>query len=120
MAGVLTEESKVGCGHSPGTVAAAGDPRLKVNGKPVLTRQGVEGKDVTGCGTVPATSPDGTPKDVKCLTVSSVDQTEAGRLRVAGRPVLIDPLGGATDGKLNKVQTKDLEASVVQTRLKAE
>jgi hypothetical protein len=121
MAGVLTEESTVECGHTPGKVTTSGEARLTVNGRPVLTRQGVEGKKVEACGTVPATNPNSTPKDVKCQKVESVEKTEATRLRVDGKAVLIDPLGGTTDGMVNSVTpTTALGATVVQTRLKAE
>jgi hypothetical protein len=116
MAGVLTEESTVGCGHDPGKVATAGEARLTVNGHPVLTKQSVEGKAVTGCGIVL----DGTANNVKCLTVTSVDKTEATRLRIGGKAVLVDLLGGVTSGTKGGNPTKDLTATVGQTRLTAE
>jgi hypothetical protein len=118
MAGVLTEESTVGCGHGPGKVATAGEARLTVNGHPVLTKQSVEGKAVTAtpCGIVL----DGTTNNVKCLQVTSVDNTEATRLRIGGKAVLVDPLGGATNGTKGGNPTKDLTATVGQTRLTAE
>jgi hypothetical protein len=118
MAGVLTEESNVECGHS-GTVATAGNSLLKVNGKPVLTKQGVAGKTVSLCGTVPTSDSSGAI-DVPCTSVTSVDKTEASKLRVGGKAVLINPLGGETTGRKGKKPTKDLKATVVQTRLKAE
>jgi hypothetical protein len=118
MSGVLTSQSTVSCGHS-GTVATEGSALLTVAGHAVLTRQGVAGKPVRGCQTVPATNPDGTPKDVPCTAVDRVARTEAARLRVGGAPALIDPLGGTTTGRKDSQQATTLQATVVQTRLKA-
>jgi hypothetical protein len=118
MSSVLTTQSTVGCGHS-GTVATEGAARLTVAGHAVLTRQGVNGKQVRGCQTVPATNPNGTPKDAPCTAVAGVDRTEAARLRVGGAPALVDPLGGATNGLKDSQSTTTLQASVVQTWLKA-
>jgi hypothetical protein len=117
MSGVLTRQSTVECGHS-GTVASEGAARLTVDGHAVLTRQGVAGKQVSGCRTTPATNPNGTPKDAPCSSVASVDRTEAARLRVGGAPVLIDPLGGTTNGLKDSLPTAALQATVVQARLR--
>jgi hypothetical protein len=119
MSDVLTEESTVECGHS-GKVAIAGSNLLQVNGKTVLTKQGVNGKAVSNCQTKPKADPSGTPIDKPCTTVSSVDNTEASKLRVGGAAVLIEPLKGATDGLKDKKPTADLTAEAVQTRLKAD
>ena len=118
MSGVLTTQSTTECGHS-GTVGTVGAAHFTVNGKGVLTTTGVASQSVTGCQIVPSTNPNGTPKDVACLTVTAVDKTEATRLTVGGVAVLIDPLGGATSGLKDSLPTKDLTASVVQTRLTA-
>jgi hypothetical protein len=118
MSGVLTEQSTVGCGHS-GAVATRGAARLTVDGRAVLTRQGVEGRQVSDCQTVPATNPNGTPKDAPCTSVASVDRTVAAKLLVDGAPVLVDPLGGATDGLKDSLPTAALGATVEQTLLEA-
>jgi hypothetical protein len=116
MSGVLTEQSTVDCGHG-GTVATTGNGLLTVNGKPVLTKQGVQGKSVSAsCGTIPATN----PTSAKCLTVTAVEKTEATTLLVGGVAVLIDPLGGATDGVRAGSPAIELKATVVQTRLRAD
>jgi hypothetical protein len=118
MSGVLTTQSTVACGHG-GSAATTGAARLTVDGQGVLTKQGVIGAGVTSCQTVPATNPNGTPKDVTCTAVTGVDQTEAAKLLVGGVPVLIDPLGGATNGLKDSQPTSALSGDVVQTRLGA-
>jgi|SRR4051794_9252305 hypothetical protein len=116
VAKVLTTASKVECGHS-GQVSTAGVDRLRVGGAAVLTATSVAGNAVTGCRTVPATNPNGTPKDVPCTAVGGVTATNAARLTVGGTPVLVEPLEGSTNGLLNSLPTAALTGSAGQTRV---
>jgi hypothetical protein len=122
MAKVLTEQSKISCGHS-GTVSPTGVQRLKVGGKAVLTKTVVEGASVSTCATVPSKDQSGTDVDMTCTKVTSVTGTESAKLKVGTKQrsagVLVDPLSGATDGLVSKAPAMALTAEPVQERLSA-
>jgi hypothetical protein len=94
MAGVLTEGSKITCG-TEGVVAARGQSKLTVDGKPVLVLDGVNGKEVKTCATVT----DANTGLVKCSKVAAVAAGEAAKLTVGNAPVLLaETFAGTTDG----------------------
>ena len=100
MAKVLTTASQVLCGPagppaSPvhgGAVTVQSTAKLTVAGNPVLVKSGV-GPTVSGCKT-PVTPGGNKP----CTAVSSVTTGEATKLQAGGQPVMLDTLGGTTDG----------------------
>jgi hypothetical protein len=118
MAGVLTKESNVTCGHS-GTVSVQGADKLTVNGKKVLRKTDISGQSVGSCTTVAKSDSSG-PTDKPCATVSSVDAGEATKLTVGGSKVMLDTLAGQTDGMVGKVTPQLLlAAAAVQSKLTA-
>lgn len=119
MPNVLTEGSNVTCGHG-GNVSTTGTPKLKVNGKPVLLKDGIAGKSTSGCKTPHAEDSSGTTAD-PCTSVTSVDAGEATKLKVRGSPVMLDSvLKGKTSGMVAKVKPQLLlSATVGQSKLKA-
>ena len=119
MASVLTEGSRVTCGHQPGRVTAAGPARLQVDGQPVLTRSGVAGHSVSGCGTVASSDVSG-PVNTPCTTVTTIGVGEATKLFVEGAAVLLDTLSGGTDGLVSKTPAQSLSATSQQTKLETQ
>ncbi|MCX4821038.1 hypothetical protein OG883_14165 [Streptomyces sp. NBC_01142] len=118
MAYVVTTASTVGCGHLPGAgnVRAAGSAKLRIGGHPVLRKTELVGSAVTVCGTTESSS----PPFVKCLTVKSVTTGEALKLKAGGDPVLLDTLGGTTDGTVSGTTPQTaLFAVAGQARLRA-
>jgi hypothetical protein len=112
MAKVLTTASRVLCGPDTGThggrVSTASSARLRVNGNPVLLRSGV-GPAVPDCKTPSSSS------TKPCTSVLTVVGGEAGKLRVGGNPVMLDTIGGTTDG----VPPGTVPASAEQDKLTA-
>jgi hypothetical protein len=94
VADVLTEASPIACGHPKGVVQTKGDAKLQVAGSPVLTKDGIDKKSISGC-----LVPDDTSKGTQhCSKVTSVNNVEATKLQVNGKPVALDTLSGMTDG----------------------
>ncbi len=87
MAKSLTTASKVVCGHQ-GTLTLTSNSKLKVSGSPVATKAG---PGVSGCQTANSSN------TKKCTTASTVGGA-AGKLKVQGSPVILDTVGGSTDG----------------------
>ncbi len=109
MGKVLTESSRVTCGHSPGSVAVTGNGKLTVSGRPVLLAEGIQGKGVSGCSTAQS------DKTKPCSSVASVSGA-ASKLKVGGRGVMLeDTIGGSTDGN----PTGSVGATANQGKLKA-
>lgn len=114
MAGVLTENSKVICGHN-GSVSTSGSAKLVVAGGKVLQKSGVQGKSVSAaCSTVPASDNSGETAR-KCTSVSAVSSGEATKLFVEGKPALLDStLAGTTNGMVGKVTPQQLGSAAAQ------
>ena len=92
MTDVLTMNAKIECGHG-GAVDIFSEVKLRVDSKPVLLKESVDGKSVSlACTTQPDNS-----GHKKC-TKASVTGTEAAKLTVGGKGVLLDQLSGKTDG----------------------
>src|SRR5689334_6568307 len=108
MSNVLTASSNVQCSHA-GTISVTGVPKLTIQGMSALVEAGIAAKSVARCST-PASS---TTKP--CTTVIAVAAGRAIKLKVAGQPVILDTLAGATDGN----PPGKLQASTMQTKLKA-
>lgn len=92
MANVLTIGSDVTCGHK-GTVSKTSTAKLKINGRSALLKSSIENRIINGCTTERTNSTN------PCERVLSVEGTsEARKLTVQGRRVLLDSLKGSTDG----------------------
>lgn len=124
MQNVLNTDSSVLCGRATdvptaheGNVQVQSTAKLKVDGAPVLLKDGIDKMPVVGCKTVPLSDSSG-PLDVTCTTVKKVTAGEATKLNVGGKPVMLDTLAGDTDGKKNKVDQKFLAADAGQTKLR--
>ena len=89
---VLTEASTVQCAHA-GSVQLSSSAKLSVGGDKVLLMDGVQGASVSGCPTPDDTNAPST----KCRTVATASGT-ATKLKVGGKPVVLESLSGTTDG----------------------
>lgn len=114
MAGVLTEESQITCATN-GSVAATGESKLKIAGKPVLVLAGVAGKSVGSCTTVTDTN----TGSKQCATVAAVTAGQATKLKVGNAPVLLDTFAGTADGIHPPPTPATLSAQAVQTTMTA-
>lgn len=116
MPNVLTTGTSVTCGHQ-GKVSTNGTAKLTVNGQNVLLRSGVEGQSVKN--NPPADLDSCTTKKTNttspCAAVLSVSTGEATKLKVGGKPVLLDTLMGTTNG--NPPGTLSVQAN--QSKLRA-
>jgi hypothetical protein len=120
MASVLTLASDVGCAHSPGKVATSSSAKLQVGGSAVLLKDGIDGKGISGCGTVPSKDSNGVDVNLQCTKVDSVSSGEASKLNADGKPVMLDTLAGNTDGTVNYVKpVAGLQGAAKQTFLTA-
>ncbi len=123
MPKVLTINSTIQCGHG-GKVVITSSAKLKINGYPVLVKDNVDGKPMTGCETTFASDSSG-PTDIPCSSVSLVPSEpgvvgEATKLKVGGQFVLLDTLVGKTDGMVKKTTPQTLLPAVAnQSTLKA-
>ncbi|PSB46490.1 hypothetical protein C7B80_12950 [Cyanosarcina cf. burmensis CCALA 770] len=131
MGAVLTSNSSIKCASTPlppgsplptgplhgGDISKTGTSKLKVNGNPVLLKNGI-GSTVSGCKTTDtSTSP--TPTTIPCKT-ASVTKGEATKLKVGGNGVmLVDKLQGETGGLLPPNPPGMLSADAKQTKLTA-
>ncbi len=106
MPEVLTTASRITCTHG-GTISPSGAAKIKVNGSPVILAAGVAGKPVPPGPPAPPPPPPATPCAVptdpntatkSCTSVISVTDGKASKLKVNGQPVLLQSLGGVTDG----------------------
>jgi hypothetical protein len=115
MAGVLTTASVVKCGHGESKVATANTAKLTVGRAPVLISSSIAGKSVSGCVTVD----DPNTATKKCLSVTEVTAGQASKLTTGGQPVMLDTLGGATDGTVGGTLQTLLTATAGQAKLTA-
>ncbi|MCX4545585.1 hypothetical protein [Streptomyces sp. NBC_01565] len=106
MGKVLTTASTVTCGHVPplppvppvppppvpGLIKTSSREKLKVGGKPVLVRSGIERAVIDKC---PNVSP-----GPACTTVMAVSSGESLKLKSGGAPVVLDKIGLATNGSV--------------------
>lgn len=92
MAGVLTMNATIGCGHGGG-VTPSSDAKLKVDSKSVLVKSSVDNKSV-GPPPCPKTNTNAGESPCKTVTVTG---TEASKLKAGGAAVLIG-LDGSTNG----------------------
>lgn len=107
MAYVLSTDSTVSCGHSPGEVATSSQAKLTVNGAAVLLADSISGKSVSGC---PQSSSNTSP----CLHGGApLPSSLATKLTAGGAPVVLDALSGPTDGS----PPGTMSASNVQQKL---
>ena len=124
MTFVLTTKSSVLCGHvgaaSPlgGAFSIAGGGKLTVESAAVLVTGDVEGKLIKQtqlCGIVPSTG------NIQCTKVSAVDSSsEAAKLTIEDKAVLLETLKGKTDGTLSGTMPQPLlNATPGQIKLSA-
>lgn len=99
MGNVLTEKCTLKCAamqgapaQHGGTVAKTAASRLRVEGAKVLTGPNVKGAQINLCGDTNTNQ-----GQVPCKVVKSVTGT-ATKLLVDGQPVVLDGVGGVTDG----------------------
>lgn len=94
MPAVLNADASIGCGHGGSVQITPGQQRFTAGGSPVLAVGDLDGTPITGCTqlTVAATG------TVQCTAVASLAGGGAARLSVGGRPVLLETLGGVTNG----------------------
>jgi hypothetical protein len=115
---VLTEDTVLKCAATPdkpaphgGTLQVKGGARLKVDGQKVLTASSVLAATIPDCLNDPNAG------QVKCTGVSGVTPGKATKLKVDGEFVVIETLGGATNGK---PPGTIVASSSVHSRLQAE
>jgi hypothetical protein len=117
-----------------GIVAVSSDVKLRVAGHPALLEYGISGKEVTGCPIERASDNSG-PTALPCKKVSALTQISpplpqeppaitsgwATKIKVSGKPVMLETLEGYTDGMALTKQTpqKKLHAKANQDKLKA-
>ena len=99
MGKVLTEDTVLKCAATPtepaphgGTLSKSGTGRVTVDGQKVLNAANVRAATIEKCANDPNAG------QVKCTGVSGATPGTATRLRVDGAFVVIDTLGGATNG----------------------
>jgi len=97
MPSVLTAGSTVKCLHQGTVSLSASQQKLKVGGNAVLVMGDLMGKSISGCST-PDHVPPPPPATKKCMTTASMIAGAAVKLKVDGRPVLLDLANGLTDG----------------------
>lgn len=114
MPKVITESSTLKC-ISQGTVQlTAGQSKLKVGGAKVLVQGDLEGATISGCTIV--TDPNTGKK--QCTVVLAAPAGAATKLKVGGKPVLLDTASGSADGLAPVPETFSVE-SAGQTKLEA-
>jgi hypothetical protein len=119
MPKVLTKDETVGCTHS-GTVSLQSSQKLKVSSAPVLTRDEIEGKSISGCTITKTTDQSGTTVTDACKNVKDVTGGLSTKLKVGNKPVALASLSGTTDGYAAKLTPiPALKASAGQTKLTA-
>ncbi len=141
MPNVLTTGSTVTCGHLAGNptgkVQIDSSAKLKVKGDPVLLESSIDGKSISNCGIVPALDGSGNPIAMKCTQVSVIPQVptlppgtppaitdgRSTKLKVGGKPVMLDTLKGRTNGMngMSKKQSplSDMSGTAHQRKLTA-
>ncbi len=117
MGKVLTEDTVLKCAATPdkpaphgGTLSKSGVSRLTVDGQKVLTAANVLAATIPDCANNPNAS------QVKCTGVSGVTPGKATKLKVDGEFVVIETLGGTTNG----TPPGTIVASGAHSRLNAE
>ncbi len=119
MAEVLTEKSKIECAHkgSIQLTGAATTSTLTVAGAKVLVQGDLNGKPISGC----TTTPDPNTSTLQCLSVTGAlafPGTTALKLKVGGKPVLLKPLMGFTNGTVGGTPQTWSVQDPGQTKLK--
>lgn len=114
MPKVLTESSTVKC-SSQGTVQlTAGQSKLTVGGAKVLVQGDLAGATISGCTIV--TDPNTGKK--QCTAVIAPANGAATKLKVDGKPVLLDTAQGPADGLAPVPETFSVQ-SAGQDKLQA-
>ena len=114
MPGVLTAGSSVKCLHQGTVQLSAGQQKLKVAGNAVLVMGDLMGKSISACP-VPTAGP---PPTKPCTTTTAMLAGTAAKLKVDGKPVLLETANGTTDGLAPAPGTWSVQ-SAAQTKLTA-
>jgi hypothetical protein len=111
MANALITGSTVTCGHKPpGVVVPQSAAKLAVGGKPVLVESSIKNIG-PGCTATKQ-------GDVPCATVTGVTAGRSAKLFTGGSPVILESLGGTTNGTING-EPGSLKATAAQVKLAA-
>jgi hypothetical protein len=115
MPRALTEGSTLVCLHLGTVQLTAGQSKLRVNGERVLIEGDLSGAMIAGCKTVA----DPNSKTAPCLSISSVINGVATKLKVSGQRVLLETITGLTDGTLSGTPQSWSVQSAGQSKLQA-
>lgn len=94
MPKVITEGSTIKCPHQGTIKFTASQQLLKIDGKAVLVVDDISSGTVSGC--INLTNP--TSGTVQCQKVLSMTAGAATKLKVDGKPVLLETAKGMTNG----------------------
>lgn len=112
--------STVTCGHprppKVGRVQKTSAAKLKVDGQSVLLARSIVGASVSDCGTTPASDASGVIAK-PCLAVSAVTDGTSLKLMIGGEPIMLETLGGSTDGIVDRMPQQALSGRANQSKL---
>jgi|SRR5579863_2725824 len=114
MSLVLTDKSSLTCANQGTIQVTARQSKVTVAGAKVLVTGDLTSAPISGCLTVP----DPNTSTVKCLTITSVQDGVATKLKVAGTGVLLDNVKGETSGSIGGVVQTWSVQSAGQSKLK--
>src|SRR5216683_2425927 len=118
MSAVLTTNSTVLCGPTPvhgGAVVVKGSSKLTVSSAGVLLKDGINMQSISLIQ--PCKIVDTNTGNKHCSTVQAVTTTLATKLNVTGKPVVLMPLTGGTDGTIGGTLQTALTATANQAKL---
>lgn len=116
MGAVLTEDSSLSCLHG-GKVQTSSISPLRVQGAAVLVQEGIEKKSIAGC--IPPPPPPNQPPNQPCTIVDKISAGSAQKLKVDGKPAMLQTLAGMTNGIVSGVPQPLAAAQAGQERLRA-
>jgi hypothetical protein len=117
MSLVLTERSSIACANQGTVHPIATQSKLKIAGARVLIDGDLAHAQISLCNTVP----DPNTGTKRCFTVASASGGVSHKLKVAGKGVLLETIGGQTDGVVpasGGIQTWSVK-NAGQSKLKA-
>jgi hypothetical protein len=89
---LLTQDALVVCAHELGKVSLpTSQTMVRVGGRLVLVEPNPEGRSIAGCPNIGVSIR-------PCLNTLRVAKGYSGFVRIDGQPVVLDNLGGLTDG----------------------
>jgi hypothetical protein len=121
MSLVLTEKSSLACANQGTVQLTATQSKLTVAGAKVLVTSDLTSAPISGCQIIPEPPPPGSAS-AKCVMIVSAEGGVSGKLKVAGKGVLLETIQGKTSGFLHTaiaVQTWSVK-DAGQSKLKAQ